>query len=301
MGETTSQHMTTSARRGRRGRLRAFLVVLLACVLAIAGFAAWFVYETRYRVAQVDAQTSPDGAYEVVLQAVGEPEWPFGKTPGRLLLKSGDETVSRHDFKIADDGAILGQQSWSVEWNADAVTVTLTGSEQYPEVVRLTYGGGVVVKVLEEEPEDDAGSDSAADADAAADAEPDPTPEQAEQQLREARIREGYAAVYHEAFSDGGYTYVERRDAKDNLQVIVREDDEAAELLVHDRESANGACDLYVWWRAEKASDGTWSMGDAQMLGSFAWATETGEIVASGKTSYADAGTQQYHDLAGEW
>ena len=37
-----------------------------------------FIYVTRYRSTDIDAAVSPDGAHEIIFQAVGEPDRPFG-------------------------------------------------------------------------------------------------------------------------------------------------------------------------------------------------------------------------------
>ena len=42
-----------------------------------------FVYVTRYK----NVSVSDDGRYEVLYQSVGEPDWPFGFSHARLVLK----------------------------------------------------------------------------------------------------------------------------------------------------------------------------------------------------------------------
>ena len=49
--------------------------VILAVLLLLIGS---LIYATRYKITDIDAATSPDCTYEIVFQAVGEPDWPFG-------------------------------------------------------------------------------------------------------------------------------------------------------------------------------------------------------------------------------
>lgn len=89
-----------------------------------------FLYITHYKAAVVDTAQSEDGVYEVVLQSVGEPAWPFGPASGRLVLSSDERIISKTDFKIANDGASFSAQDWSVRWHDDHVEIILTGKEQ---------------------------------------------------------------------------------------------------------------------------------------------------------------------------
>ena len=44
----------------------------------IAALWLCFVYETDYKKTICDTAISPDKKYELILEAVGEAEWPFG-------------------------------------------------------------------------------------------------------------------------------------------------------------------------------------------------------------------------------
>ena len=60
------------------GIFAVIIIVLLGSVL----------YVTRYKVTVVDTAESADGAYEIRLQSIGEPAWPFGAASGQLVLKT---------------------------------------------------------------------------------------------------------------------------------------------------------------------------------------------------------------------
>ena len=96
------------------------------------------LYITRYTV------RSKEGTYEAVLQAVGDPAWPFGSAPGRLVLKKDGRTLSKTDIEIANDGGRINDGNWKAAWRDDRVEITLSGQEQYDELVKMYYGGQVV-------------------------------------------------------------------------------------------------------------------------------------------------------------
>ena len=81
----------------------------------------------------VDTVRSKEGTYEAVLQAVGDPAWPFGSAPGRLVLKKDGRTLSKTDIEIANDGGRINDGNWKAAWRDDRVEITLSGQEQYDE------------------------------------------------------------------------------------------------------------------------------------------------------------------------
>ena len=77
--------------------------VILAALLLLIGS---FIYATRYRISDVDAATSPDGKHEIVFQAIGEPDWPFGYSHARIVLKRNGGIVTKRKFDVANDGGV---------------------------------------------------------------------------------------------------------------------------------------------------------------------------------------------------
>jgi hypothetical protein len=114
--------------------------VILAALLLLIGS---FIYVARYRITEIDAATSPDGTYEIVFQAVGEPDWPFGYSHARIVLKRNGETVTKHKFDVANDGGVLHPENWSVRWEENCVKVMISGEEQ-PDAFYTYYFDGTV-------------------------------------------------------------------------------------------------------------------------------------------------------------
>ena len=56
---------------------------LAAIFIIIAVFLGCFIYVSDYKITKADTSVSLDGIYELVLQAVGETDFPFGAASGR--------------------------------------------------------------------------------------------------------------------------------------------------------------------------------------------------------------------------
>ena len=114
--------------------------VILAALLLLIGS---FIYVARYRITDIDAATSPDGTYEIVFQAVGEPDWPFGYSHARIVLKRNGETVTKYKFDVANDGGVLHPENWSVRWEESCVKVMISGEEQPDAFYTYDFDGTV--------------------------------------------------------------------------------------------------------------------------------------------------------------
>lgn len=124
---------------------------MIKCVAGIVAvfvlmFTGYFIYDTKYKVKEVDTKTSKDGMYTIHLQQIGEPEGLFGASNGRLLLKQGNEVITNYKISVSDDGCQLGIDNWRVNWNEDSVVVTLIGGEQKDCNYTLFYDGKVEIK-----------------------------------------------------------------------------------------------------------------------------------------------------------
>lgn len=273
------------------------LAIIGGIVVVLALLAVALVYELDYAVRTVDTSTSPDGRYTLELQSVGEPMF-FSPAGARLVLKFDRYEVSRMDTQISDDGGQVRPTSWQVSWEDDGVEVRLRGSEQNDELVTMGFDGSVSTgrttadESLGELP------------DAETDTSPAPTDggvtssEVAQQEAEE--IDAGYKAVYDAALKSQGYGYQVTYNAKGDKQVILSQDSEKVVILVYDRESANGACALFALESCPVEDYGSWSIEEATLLDEYAYVYETGKVIASGKTSWSDAGTQEFRDATGE-
>lgn len=112
-----------------------------AIFIIIVVFWGSFVYVSDYKITKADTSVSPDGTYELVLQAVGEADFPFGSASGRLVLYEGKNRVSKADFELRDDGRNIRSSIWKVTWHEDSVEVILSGDEQFDEQIILYFDG----------------------------------------------------------------------------------------------------------------------------------------------------------------
>lgn len=109
---------------------KSIMIVLAPFVIAAAVLLGSFLYITRYKTSDVDTARSENGKYEAVLQAVGEPGWPFGSAPGRLVLKEEGETISKTDIEIANDGGPVSEKSILSEDEDTVEYLTYSGRSQ---------------------------------------------------------------------------------------------------------------------------------------------------------------------------
>ena len=126
-------------------KLKKLFKVLLIIALVLFIFASLIIlmllYVTRWRLTNIGRETSPDGRYELLFQARGEADWPFGYSHARITLYDGKKIITRFDEDIADDGGAFRQSNYSVEWYPAGVVVTFMGSEQADDVHELLFDG----------------------------------------------------------------------------------------------------------------------------------------------------------------
>lgn len=123
--------------------LKFMLCIMSSLIALIVVF--WFCisYTVNYKKSTCDTSVSPDEKYELILQAIGEPEWPFGSASGRLVLMEGKDKISQTDFELYNDGGIISSRCWEVTWYEDYAEVILSGEEQFDERVTLYFDGSV--------------------------------------------------------------------------------------------------------------------------------------------------------------
>lgn len=117
--------------------ITSILGVIIIC------FTAGYVYVTQYKITGVDSSLSPNGNYELFLQEVGEPDWPFGHTHARIILNNGKKTVSKYSFDVANDGGRMNSNQWDVDWKEDYVEIFIHGEEQNDSRIILNYNGDI--------------------------------------------------------------------------------------------------------------------------------------------------------------
>ncbi len=133
--------------------MKVILGVVAVVLIIIVVFWVSIMYVSDYKIIMVDTSASPDETYELVLQAVGEADFPFGSASGRLILYEGKSKISKADFELFDDGGCIRSSIWEVTWHEDCVKVILSGDEQLDEQIILYFNGRKEVKQLTDKEE----------------------------------------------------------------------------------------------------------------------------------------------------
>ena len=117
------------------------LSILFVIVIALIGtFVLWWngafnVFDVR------DIASYEEYGYTLTFQQLGEPQWSFGSTDVRLLLKDQQgKILKKYDTSIQDDGANAGERNIaSVEWFDDKVIVILQASEMEDREIIIPF------------------------------------------------------------------------------------------------------------------------------------------------------------------
>lgn len=122
-------------------------------------------------------------------------------------------------------------------------------------------------------------------------------------------VEGAYRALYDALFADAGYPYKTAYNAKGNFYAYltegtgtlesVEERMNTVETVVYDRESKNGKCHLFVHYRDyyEIGADMPYS---TEIVDMYAVDMATGQVYASGRHAWADVGSEEYREAAGE-
>ena len=120
-------------------------IVSIAVVLLIAAWllvgALWSGVFNFMFPKEIATYRSPDGAYALVFEQMGDPAWPFGPADVRLTLKNRNgKRIERVSTQIFNDGG--SADKWnirSVSWGDDSVIVVLRGAEMEDKEITLAY------------------------------------------------------------------------------------------------------------------------------------------------------------------
>ena len=96
----------------------------------IVVLAGSFTYTTKYKIHEIVDSTSKEGKYVLLLQQVGDPDWPFGHTHARLVLKNESGIITKYHFDVANDGGNVHPDLWQVTWRENCVEAVISGEEQ---------------------------------------------------------------------------------------------------------------------------------------------------------------------------
>lgn len=113
------------------------VLILILIVLTIAAITVGsIIYVRDYRKTKVF--TSVNGSSTMTVYMVGEPDFPYGSTSCRLVLKTKGKDTVKEDFSVKNDGAPVTEDNFTVEWKDNSVRLRVTGSEQ--EINSYVYG-----------------------------------------------------------------------------------------------------------------------------------------------------------------
>lgn len=88
------------------------MCIMGAFLALIVVFGFYASYTANYKRTTCDTSVSADRKYELKLQAIGEPGWPFGSASGQLILAEGKNVISRTDSELRNDGGIISSRCW---------------------------------------------------------------------------------------------------------------------------------------------------------------------------------------------
>lgn len=114
-------------------------IVMISFVIIII-LIAIFMYLTKIKITDVAEFVNEENKYKIIFQAVGEPEWPFGRTKVKVtLVNSNNEKIKSFEEYIQDDGATARKENIEVNWYDNYVEIVLIGGEQEDDIHQLKY------------------------------------------------------------------------------------------------------------------------------------------------------------------
>lgn len=117
-----------------------FFSLLIAGIILFATFVLW--WNGAFNKLDIRNITSyENNGYTLFFQQLGEPQWSFGSTDVRLLLKNQQgKVLNKYDTSIQDDGANASEHNIaSVEWLSDKVIVVLQASEMEDKEITISF------------------------------------------------------------------------------------------------------------------------------------------------------------------
>lgn len=120
------------------------LIILSTLFVIVIAFIGTFVLWWNGAFNKLDIRnitSYENNGYTLTFQQLGEPQWSFGPTYVRLLLKDQQgKIIKKYDTSISDDGVDAGEHNVaSVEWFDDKVIVVLQASEMEDREIIIPY------------------------------------------------------------------------------------------------------------------------------------------------------------------
>ena len=120
------------------------LIILSTLFVIVIAFIGTFVLWWNGAFNKFDVRdivSYEENGYTLTFQQLGEPQWSFGPTYVRLLLKDQQgKIIKKYDTSISDDGVDAGEHNVaSVEWFDDKVIVILQASEMEDREIIIPF------------------------------------------------------------------------------------------------------------------------------------------------------------------
>ena len=120
------------------------LIILSTLFVIVIAFIGAFVLWWNGAFNKFDVRdivSYEEDGYTLTFQQLGEPQWSFGPTYVRLLLKDQQgKIIKKYDTSISDDGVDAGEHNVaSVEWFDDKVVVVLQASEMEDREIIIPF------------------------------------------------------------------------------------------------------------------------------------------------------------------
>ena len=285
----------------------------LTLFLLVGSFLDWFIHgnDTYYTF------QSPDGehvivAYEHAVLLSGD-VYLYEKTSPFLMeyetvlfINNGGLPITQGVYRIEwVDGAVIfsvpsssggiayGPNQWAPHWGTAKIELGVPGRNAY-KYNRYRYADGSLHtedEITYVPPDSGDRSDQT-----------NTNVQKTDEELfpGEKIITAGYRALFHE-LSDSSCEFDIRYGAKESASTcIVVNSGTYIEYLIYNGRSKNEKCGLYVLYRCEKETDGSYSSENAEIIDMFAVVNNTEKIIRSGKTSWEAAGSEEYLLATGE-
>lgn len=133
----------------RNKEVKDFFIISIFSIAILIFIVIVIIYNENYKTKTIDTNRFSKGNYTVELKNIGEPEFPFGDTTGKIVLKNNGIKISEKKFKIADDGAVLSKNNWRVKWDDNGAKILLRASEQCDEVVEMKFNGKILTSMVD--------------------------------------------------------------------------------------------------------------------------------------------------------
>lgn len=106
------------------------LLLLSILIVLFIVLVVFFSIEYRTTYKKTEVLNSSHSDYSLSIYMIGEPEFPYGYTRWGFKLFKGKTKITQESLSLLNDGAVVSEDNFKVEWSDDSVKITASGSEQ---------------------------------------------------------------------------------------------------------------------------------------------------------------------------